>query len=174
MFCAILYVVQCISGTRLPTYALGIPCAATAFPHAVPSPTSTARPSDSHLYLPVLLFASLFICCPALCKPPLTGQLDGHSCEQAIFAAVCANTASTAHHGVSLLCSSAPARALEPAAVERMLCAALSAQVGDALKGYYSHMLVLPLIALPGVGQRVRKAPCSKAEPCISWMLSAC
>jgi hypothetical protein len=87
----------------------------------------------------------------ALCKPPLTPLLDAAQCESSICSAMWANSASVAHHGVALLCSCAAARALEPPAMTRLLLTALKANGGDALKGYYSHMLVLPLVGLPGV-----------------------
>ncbi|WIA15352.1 hypothetical protein OEZ85_002017 [Tetradesmus obliquus] len=86
----------------------------------------------------------------ALCKPPLSPLLDAANCESSIAAAMLANSASVAHHGVALLCSCAAARALPPAALARLLAAALTAYGGDALKGYCSHMLVLPLLGLPG------------------------
>ncbi|KAF6256319.1 hypothetical protein COO60DRAFT_1702389 [Scenedesmus sp. NREL 46B-D3] len=85
----------------------------------------------------------------ALCKPPLTRLLDAESCEGCISMSMLANSASVAHNGVVLLCCSPVARALEPAAVERLLRVALS-NGGDASKGYYSHILVLPLVGLPG------------------------
>lgn len=91
------------------------------------------------------------MCAAALCKPPLSPLLDAANCESSIAAAMLANSASVAHHGVALLCSCAAARALPPAALARLLAAALTAYGGDALKGYCSHMLVLPLLGLPGV-----------------------
>jgi hypothetical protein len=108
--------------------------------------------------LPAALYGSA--CAAALCKPPLTPLLDVGSCESSIRTAMLANSASVAHHGVALLCSCAAAKALQPAALERLLRVALSANGGDALKGYYSHMLVLPLVGLPGRGGATNEPCC--------------
>jgi hypothetical protein len=105
----------------------------------------------SCLHCTAIAFCPVWSACgAALCRPSLTILLDAASCESSIRTAMLASSASVAHHGVALLCSCAAATALDAAALERLLRVALSASGGDALKGYYSHMLVLPLVGLPG------------------------
>lgn len=97
--------------------------------------------------------ASLLGCCLVcalhveLCTPQLTALLDSKSCEAVLQRAVARND----RHALRLLCRCNVAQAMDVAAVERLISAAVHMGATSSAEGVNAHALIKHLSMLPGM-----------------------